>query len=401
MAALIALINKATLKVICEAKQVESSFIAGKIGCKPASKVDEWINLTSSALPSFNQAKKIAHCLHVPFAGLYMNPDDVPKKRLPKIVNRRVLLGGNSVDESSLNIAISDLLEARDLLLAFLQELEEPTIPFDAKIDMNASAKTVALNIRKVFQIDLDEQFRKTSARQFYLYVRQQIESKGVFIQCFTGVDLEIARGLAILDDLLPIIGINEHDRPPAKTFTIIHELVHLLKRQSSICNEFVSAFSKNSEEIFCNAVAGELLVPSEALLIKLRSRKLSNNFTVDDIQNLANDFSVSKEVISRRLLDHGLISETEYTTYNDEFRRIIEMEKKEQKLARSEGRAKIIPKYPDRDAVDRTSTSLCRTLFKGYSEDMFSKQDVSRYLGISQKYADRFLQEVSKWYTR
>ena len=401
MAILRALINKETLRVICETKRVEVSYIAEKISCKPTSKVDEWLNLTSDTLPTFNQAKKVASCLHIPFAGLYMNPEDVPRKQLPKIVNRRVLLNGYSQSESSLNIAISDLLETRDLLISVKQELKEPISPFNVVIDTNMTDVAVASAIRKFFEINLDEQFRKSSARQFYLYVRQQIEAKGVFIQCFTDVDLETARGLAIFDDVIPIIGINEKDRPPAKTFSIIHELVHLLKRQSSLCNEFVSAFSKNAEEIFCNAVAGELLVPRDALFAKLHSRNLSSNFTISDIQNLANDFSVSKEVISRRMLDNEIINEVEYTAYNDEFRRLIETEKEQQRIARSEGHAPTIPKYPDREAIDRTSSSLCRSLFKGYTEDVFSKQDVSRYLGISQRYADKFLGEVSKWYVR
>jgi Zn-dependent peptidase ImmA (M78 family) len=41
--------------------------------------------------------------------------------------------------------------------------------------------------------------------------------------------DLEIARAIALYDDKTPIIGINEEDRPPAKTFSIVHELTHLL----------------------------------------------------------------------------------------------------------------------------------------------------------------------------
>jgi Zn-dependent peptidase ImmA (M78 family) len=400
VAILNALINKETLRVICEAKRIEPSYIAEKIGCKPASKVDEWLKATSDILPTFNQAKKVAGCLHIPFAGLYMNPDDVPKHKLPKIVNRRTLPVGYSADESALNVAIADLLEARDLLITLKRELNEPVIPFTVSIDTNTSANKVAAEIRKCFDISLDEQFKKASQRQFYLYVRQQVEAKGVFVHCFTDVDVEMARGLAMFYDLMPVIGLNGNDRPPAKTFSIVHELVHLLRRQSSSCNEFINAFSSNAEEIFCNNVAGELLVPKDALFVKL-SRHLRADFTIPDIQKLANDFSVSKEVIIRRLLDSGVINEVKYSAYSDELHRIIELEREERRIARAEGRPVNIPKYPSREAIDRTSTTLCSSLFRGYTEDVFSKQDVSRYLGISQKYADKFLEEVSRWYAR
>ena len=79
-----------------------------------------------------------------------------------------------------------------------------------------------------------------------------------MFIQGFSGVDTEIARGVAIYNDLYPIISINNDDRYPAKTFSIIHELVHIFKRQSTMCNDMVTSFSAQQEEVFCNAVAGE-----------------------------------------------------------------------------------------------------------------------------------------------
>ena len=67
---------------------------------------------------------------------------------------------------------------------------------------------------------------------------------------------MEMARALAIYVKEMPIIGINDEDRPPAKSFSMIHELVHIFKRESSLCNDMRSA---RSEEVFCNAVAGEL----------------------------------------------------------------------------------------------------------------------------------------------
>lgn len=49
-------------------------------------------------------------------------------------------------------------------------------------------------------------------------------------------------------------------------------------------------------------------------------------------------------------------------------------------------------------ETIDKNSTSLCKTLYRGFGEGLFDKQDVSRYLGISQKHIDKFLREVSQW---
>lgn len=89
-------------------------------------------------------------------------------------------------------------------------------------------------------------------------------------------------------------------DRPPAKSFTLIHELVHLLKRESSLCNDMTHMATIAGEEVFCNVVAGELLVPTKVLKIILRDKQFTESYSVSDIQKIANRFSVSREVIIR-----------------------------------------------------------------------------------------------------
>lgn len=395
-----ALINKDTLHTICEAKKVTCSYIAKKTKYAE-DQIARWSNSSDALRPTFNQAKNIAKCLHVPFAGLYMKPDDVPLKKLPSIMNYRTFPEDFIGDDSSLNIAIGDLLRAKDFLFETKEELGEQILTFS--VDFNSAWDDVlkwAAEIRKVFGLSLEAQFRLPSPRQLYLYVREKIEAQGIFIQCFSDVDLEIARAIALYDDKMPIIGINEGDRPPAKTFSIIHELTHLLKRQSSLCNEILNAFSSNQEEVFCNAVAGEVLVPEDTLKVIIKEWKADEIFSIDDITEISGRFSVSKEVVIRRLLDIGRIKNPAYTAYMEECRRIVEQERAEQRLARQEGRpTKFASPPPERTAIDRNSSVLCTTLYKGYSEELFSKQDISRYLGIGQQNVGKFLQEVSLWH--
>lgn len=395
---MLAYINKSTLKTICDNMGVQHTYIADAVKCKPAAKVNDWMNESSSSLPTFNQAKKIAKCLKVPFAGLYMNPDDVRKIKVPQLTSRRTFPDGYLRDESSLNIAVADLLTSRDFLLSMNAELNEQIPIFNISIPHEDNPLLWANSIRQLFGISLSEQFKFTSSRQFYLYVRKQVEAKGIFVHCFTDVYLQMARGLAIYNDIMPIIGINADDRYPAKIFTIIHELTHILKRQSSVCNEIFNSFTQQQEEIFCNAVAGEVLIPTESLEIKLNSPAYDGDITVAVIDSLSKTYSVSKEVVARRLLDTGKISNISYDTYIDEFKRALEREKEELKVAKLEGRSSQFRRNPSRDAIDKNSSSICLALFKGFGDDLYSKRDVCRYLGISQKYADRFLTEVSKW---
>ncbi len=397
MAHIYAQINKATLSHIINGKKVSHEYIASEIKVK-SEKIEKWLDASDSSPPTLNQAKDIAACLHIPFAALYMNPYDIKIREIPSIKNMRTLFDEKWSDDSSLNIAIVDLLIEREFLFTMRSELNIPTSSVSLPTLQGNDVIQWANEIRTFFDIKLDKQFKCSSLRQFYLYLRDQIEKSGIFVNCFADVPLEVARGLAIYDTEMPIIGVNEDDRPPAKSFTIIHELVHLLKRESSLCNEMLNSFATQQEEVFCNAVAGEVLVPKRALELVLQNGHYNKPYDLDNIRKIADRFSVSREVIIRRLLDTDHIDDIEYQTYADEIHRQIEHDKEEQRIARQEGRGKTIIQQPSLIAIDRTSQAVCSTLFQGYCENLYSKRDIANHVGIDQKHIDKFLMEVAKW---
>ena len=165
--------------------------------------------------------------------------NDVPLKHNASPQNFRTFSGETATDDSALYIGIYDLEQAKEFYLEICSELGTSKTPFqlDATI-WSRDASTWAAMLRDAANVNLEMQIRLPSSRQFYLYVRQQVERLGVFVHCFSDVDLDTARGLALFYPDTPIIGINADDYPPAKTFTMIHELAHILKRQSSLCNE-------------------------------------------------------------------------------------------------------------------------------------------------------------------
>jgi Zn-dependent peptidase ImmA (M78 family) len=389
-------INKETLGFICSQIDVTITFLSQRTG-HDEDKVSSWLHTTNDDFPTINQAKDIAKVLKVPFAGLYMSKDNLPIKQLPSLRNLRTLPYEVPMDNSSLNLAVVELMRYHDFLISSESALEIESVSLSLpKIPETLNVPEYSKIIRGFFDLKLEDQFKLASSRQFYLYVRKKIENKGVFVHCFTGVDVETARGISIFNDSEPIIGINDNDRYPAKTFSIIHELVHILKRQSTLCNEMVSSFSSFSEEVFCNAVAGETLVPAASLNAYL----IANNVRVinlNEIGIIAKRFSISKEVVTRRLFDTNRISKDEYDTLANEIYQNFLKEREAEKIARREGKGLKIPKNVSREAVDKTSSKICKILSIGYSDGYFSKQEVSGCLGIKEKHIQKFLAEVAK----
>lgn len=301
------------------------------------------------------------------------------------------------IQYSALNIAISDILFEHEFLIDARKEFGLEIEKFNPIVPDTDSVSEWAKLIREYFSIEIDKQFKCSSPRQFYLYLRNQIEKKGVFISCFKNIEISIIRGLAFFNSGTPIIGINDNDRPPAKSFSIIHEIVHIYKKESSICNEMYSSWSAKNEEIFCNAVAGEVLVPEKSLKVIMKKYP-DDILSAKDISTIAAKFSVSREVIVRRLLDVGYIDNIEYQTYIDEFENEWIQTREENKLKRQNGISTGIPKNISREAIDRNSSSICTILYKGYCEDIYSKRDIARHLKIQIKHVDKFIGEVSKW---
>ncbi|XSG84586.1 MAG: ImmA/IrrE family metallo-endopeptidase [Methylohalobius sp. ZOD2] len=117
-------------------------------------------------------------------------------------------------------------------------------------------------------------------------------------------------RGFAIANPLAPVIFINQADAPSARLFTLIHELAHIWIGKSGISD--ASPDTHRKEEVFCNAVAAEFLVPEKEFLAHWRE---AENWR-DNLLVMEAHFRVSSWVIARRAFTLGKISHHQYQTY-------------------------------------------------------------------------------------
>jgi len=386
-----ALINKTTLKLVCDNMKVSSEYIS-RVTKFEAARIDRWKDPQDPSLPTIRQAKAIAKCLRVPFAGLYMSPTLVPTDKLPKIINKRTIQGAVTVvDDSALNLAVHDLLRLRGIVLDTRSELKDPVTPFVFSGDVS-NAHKLAVQLREYLGISYEMQKAAPSFRQFFLLVRSRVEKRGVMVAAFDGVPPDAARGMALYFDELPIIGVNSNDRPPAKTFSILHELVHIVKRQSASCNEVGPLLTRDAEEVFCNAVAGEVLVPAD--LLREEREVCKSEIGGEDIRALAARYSVSREVIARRLLDLNQIQRNDYETL---IRNIHAEYEAEQGKPRSSSLTKYHPNVA-RAAYDRNGASVCGALQRGVDREIYSQRDIGDFLGLKLKHIPGLFAEASRW---
>ena len=123
-------------------------------------------------------------------------------------------------------------------------------------------------------------------------------------------LDPEEFRGFALADPQAPLVFINGADSKSAQMFTLAHELAHLWLGATAVSNASVAPTGGHRrEEIWCNAVAAELLVPLTALKADLRP----NEALEDAVARLTRRYKVSSLVILRRLLDAGWLKQSQF----------------------------------------------------------------------------------------
>ncbi|MDR2140787.1 MAG: ImmA/IrrE family metallo-endopeptidase [Deltaproteobacteria bacterium] len=395
-----ALINKDALNFIFEHYNVSNDYIISNSNIT-LKEITEWRDESNEIYPPILKAEKLANLLRISFATLYLDIDYLinNKNLLKKYINKRVLYGISSTDDSLINLLIKDLLESKDLYYKFASDLDSDIIRFNINIDFT-NYTDLAKSIRDIFNISLTDQFKFNSSRKFYLYIRNRIEDKGIFVQCFKpNIILKSKkisnryispRGIAIYDSITPIIGINSSDNYEAKIFTIFHELVHILKNNTAICFDLALNNYDNKEEVFCNKVAAEVLVPRDYFNSLLNNNNNNNTIDLNFIEKLAQKFSVSLSVINRRLLDLNYISDKDYINFNNIIN--INYLKKREDLKNKNNDDKHISRDIPREIFDFNSYKLSNNIISCLNNGFLSRLDISIILNFKYQHVDKYI---------
>jgi Zn-dependent peptidase ImmA (M78 family)/transcriptional regulator with XRE-family HTH domain len=172
----------------------------------------------------------------------------------------------------------------------------------------------ISQNVRKYLGISLAQQYAFPSTDVAFKAWRRAVELRGIFTFKDSFQDKFIS-GFCLLNETYPIIMINNSNSFTRQIFTLVHELGHILLGIHGVTDtdEMYLNFMNESDrraEIACNHFAAEILVPLSAFRTKI------GNKSPDDpevISELADQFSVSREVILRRFLDEDEIGTTYY----------------------------------------------------------------------------------------
>lgn len=370
---------------------------AKRIGLSSPSRLEDFEK--GRAFPTTLQLLKISKVYDCPFAAFFFSkPPNQLKYELKRLGDWRKIPGSDRrIYSPKLILELRLAMRRRDILLDVAAEMGEEIHNFAIakpdKIDMTTAVE-LAENVRNQLGISVHQQHRLGSIYNALRVWRNAVEQLGVIVSQ-TGLKFSIEtnemRGVAIYYDKMPIVLINGKDSPSARIFTIMHELGHLVLREGGISNNFESNFS-NSSEVFCNAFAGELLVPQNDFLEeKIVKVNQSGIWEDTDLKTLAGKYKVSKEVVLLRLLTFGKTKRIHYSEKVSQWKQEWEDEQEKQKLERR-GYRPPYEKY-----VRNHGARYVSSVLEAYGHEIIHAGQLSEYLGAKLHYVPDIARDLSR----
>ncbi len=219
-----------------------------------------------------------------------------------------------------LSFAVKKLIERverqRELYLSLREEIKSEDYPAFAPPQVSRNDPAGAAKVaRKWLAIG--------AARSFDDY-RRAVEAKGILVFRSNGYagKWQIAKenpilGFNLYDQRCPVIVVKKARWETQQTFTLMHELGHLLLHRTSSIDDANDLAAPDGKEREANAFAGHLLVPDERLVqIRDSDRPDHVQYYDDWLKPQRTQWGVSGEVILRRLLDCGRLSQSDYLAY-------------------------------------------------------------------------------------
>ena len=337
-----------------------------------AETVLSWENGEDS--PSYIQLERIAYEIYKRPLALFFFPEP-PQEETPKQSFRT--LPDYAIERLPQRIRF--LIRKAKVMQLNLAELYDNANPAprhivrDLLFDPRVSAEQMAATVRDYLGIDLAKQRQWRNSEEALKVWRDALEEHGVFV-FKDAFRVDPFSGFCLYNEQFPIIYVNNSKPKNRQIFTLFHELAHLLFRTGGIdtpLDDYLDHLEGDSRriEVLCNRFTGEFLVPGRDFDQRTRGMAIND----ESIQELAETYHVSREVILRKLLDRKLV---EPAVYEEKARDWTQSAKK--------GSGKDGNYYRTMGAY--LGERYLGTAFSRYYQNRISVEQLADYLGVKVK---------------
>lgn len=276
--------------------------------------------------PTYVQLEKLAYEIYKRPVAIFFFPEppqeESPKQSFRTLPEQEILM---------LTPRLRFLIRQAKLQQLNLSELYDNVNPVshhivrDLSFRPNISVVEMASNVRKYLNIDITTQFSWKNVGIAFKNWRNILEEHGIFVfkEAFKTDDFS---GFCLYDKQFPVIYVDNSKPDSRQIFTLFHELAHLLFGTGGVdtrLENYINFLQGDNRtiEILCNRFGGEFLVPDS----DFNQRTAGVSINDELIQQLANQYCVSREVILRKFLDRKKVDQQYYNTKVEQWAKVAE----------------------------------------------------------------------------
>lgn len=353
---------------------------AKRVHVKKIDQIQAWEDEKNEKSPTVRQARLLAKYYNRSFLELFrQNPPDLPEPELipdfrlyrhvddpPQLRDRRdIQLWAEAQRENALNL---------------YRELGDapPGLPDSLFATTGANIENKAADVREALGFSIKEQTALKSSERYLLpgIIRKKIEKFGVLTLRNSGLKYIGSRGFCIAVFPLPVIVFGS-EAPAAQAFTLIHELGHVLLRQSALSGPITREGGPQKVrkiEEWCNRFASAFLMPEEEVAKILRQPDVPvSQITDESLELMAAHFGVSEHAALIRLVNLKYVQSEYY--WNVKKPEFDEREKEYKPFGRA---AYYGSRY--RGSLGDLYTSL---VIEAWSAGRITNHNAAEYMGI------------------
>lgn len=350
---------------------------------KPVDVIDSIESGNSDYSLTIGQIRNLADFYRLPLSDFFL-PNPRKERALPH--DFRSQDGGHSGYNPKLIKEMRRASARRDHAMSLNEDLQEEIPAISAKINKKMNPDEAGNLIRELCSVDIEQQKKWGDGVSGYKKWRTRLGNIGCLVFQFDTLPIDQVLGFSLTERPLPVIAVNVKMKHNGRTFTMLHEFVHVLLQKSAVCDleEFNQQRREDrNTEKFCNASAAAALMPKEDFLahpIFSSQTGLSDEWSDREISEGAHFFDASREAFVRRMLTLKKTSKEFYVHKRKQY--IAERASQRNKEKEKNKDKPIIRSYSKR-AISNLDQPFVKTVLRGYHNKYMTMVDAARLLDV------------------
>ena len=348
--------------------------------------------------PTKSQLNNMCKTYNRPLLVFYMA--EPPAKRSQGIDFRQNADARSVWEDAILDAFLRNIIARQETVRSLLEDDDDFSPPnFVESITIEQGAEYAVSEISRILDFDLRAQ-RLNDPDALFKQLREKVEAIGVFVLVLgnlgsfhTNIPSKVFRGFTIADRIAPFIVINPNDARSAWAFTLIHDLTHIFLGQTGVSGAASAdnPTTNNSRiERFCNDVAGEFLLPEQALRQRMQEFSQSDIDTpMKVVKAIAYEWSVSEPMVAYRLNRMSYLEKDAYKSLCAEFYARWEAQKDRDRDKKEDDHNMIDPNIIKRS---RLGDALIKLVYRNVRNNTLSQTKAAIVLGGKLSAVESFL---------